>query len=165
MAQPSSGTSVTKRKGTVFVKASDVPTIDYGEEDDEEQKSKVSSQKTSKSNSNMTGEVNEHVGFQIGGKKKASPPKENNHTDDEFNKILNSEMEKQKKFDKDKFAEVAHKKELEIESSSQQFGNIEDVEEALNQAFNGKDMDQKINEIPTAPKSARVKIEIPDVKS
>ena len=49
------------------------------------------------------------------------------------------------------------KKVLELESN-----NIEDMELALNLAFNGKD-DQK--EVPDAPKSARVKIEIPDIKS
>ena len=65
-------------------------------------------------------------------------------------------MDQEAEKEKIEIAEQEKKKVLELESN-----NMEDVELALNLAFNGKDN----AEIPDAPRSARVKIEIPDVNS
>lgn len=69
--------------------------------------------------------------------------KEINQTDDEFNKILNSEMEKEK-------VAVALKQEkakLEIKTSINKDAN-DDVEDALNLAFNNE------KKGPSAPKAS-----------
>lgn len=82
-----------------------------------------------------------------------SEAKEVQQTDDEFNKILNSEMEKQK-------ADVAKqaKTKLEIRSvSNKEETNAEDVEDALAMAFNN---DKK--KVPAAPSSkGNVKVQLP----